>query len=222
MDWLEFWTICSANGIVMEKEQIEDIKRYASELLIWNNKVNLISRKDEDNIPIRHILHSLSVIKYNNIPLKSYCLDIGTGGGLPGIPISIARPDLHVTLVDSISKKMKITKMLASHTGRKKLYTVCSRAEDLVSEKSHRYHYDFVFSRAVKRMERVLAWVKPLLKKNGKVIFYKGGELSEEIDEATKIFPKLFVEVKDIDIIGIDWFKNEEKKLVVCWFGDDM
>lgn len=218
MDWLEFWTICSANGIVMEKNQIDDIKRYAGELLKWNKKVNMISRKDEDNIPIRHILHSLSVLKYYTIPQKSYCLDVGTGGGLPGIPISIARPDLHVLMVDSIAKKIKVTKMLADHAGRNNLSARCIRAEELASEKQHKYRYDFIFARAVKRIERVLSWIKPLMKKDGKVIFYKGGDLAEEIDEAKKIFPKLSVEEKDIEIIGVDWFKNEEKKLVVCNF----
>lgn len=218
MDWIEFWTICSANGIVLEKEQIDDIKRYAGELQKWNKKVNLISRKDQENIPIRHILHSLSALKYINIPHKSYCLDVGTGGGLPGIPISIARPDLHVLLIDSISKKIKVTKMLADHTGRKNLSAKCIRAEDLTSEKKHRYRYDFIFARAVKRMERVLDWVKPMMNDNAKVIFYKGGNLNEEIDEAKKIFPKLSVEEMDIDIIGVDWFKNEDKKLVVSWF----
>jgi len=218
MDWLEFWTICSANSIVMDKDQIDDIKRYAGELQIWNQKVNLISRKDEDNIPIRHILHSLTYLKYYSIPQKATCLDVGTGGGLPGIPLSLARPDLNMTLVDSIAKKMKVTSMLADHTGRKKIRTICSRAEDLSANKQHRYRYDIVFARAVKRMERVIDWVKPLLKKNGKVVFYKGGDLSEEIEEAKKIFPKLFVEERDIDVIGIDWFKKEEKKLIVCSF----
>jgi 16S rRNA (guanine527-N7)-methyltransferase len=221
MDWLEFWTICSANGIVMDKDQIDVVKRYVGELQKWNNKVNLISRKDEDNIPTKHILHSLSFLKYYQMPNKAICLDVGTGGGLPGIPISIARPDINMTLVDSISKKMKITSMLADHTGRKKLRAICSRAEDLVSDKQHRYRYDFIFARAVKRMERVLDWVKPLLKKKGKVVFYKGGDLTEEIEEAKKIFPKLFVEEKDIDIIGIDSFKKEDKKLIVCWFSND-
>jgi len=218
MDWLEFWTLCSANGIVMDKDQIDDIKRYAGELQKWNKKVNLISRRDEENIPISHILHSLAFLKYYSIPNKANCLDVGTGGGLPGIPLSIARPDLNMVLVDSIAKKVKITAMLADHTGRKKLRAICARAEELTNDKQHKYKYDLVFARAVKRMERVISWVKPLMKKNGKVVFYKGGNLSEEIEEAKKIFPKLSVEEKDIDIIGVDCFKNDEKKLIVCWF----
>ena len=97
---LDFWTTCSANDIVLEKEQVDALKRYHDELIYWNAKVNMISRKDEDNVWDRHILHSLAILKYVTIRPKARVLDVGTGGGLPGIPIKIARPDLKMLLVD--------------------------------------------------------------------------------------------------------------------------
>ncbi|MGB9912782.1 MAG: 16S rRNA (guanine(527)-N(7))-methyltransferase RsmG, partial [Candidatus Kapaibacteriota bacterium] len=117
MELTEFWTILSANGIILEVEQLKQIERFVKELTYWNDKINLISRKDIDNILENHILHSLSILKYVEIPQKANTLDVGTGGGLPGIPLKIARPDINMILIDSIAKKIKITDMLAKHTG---------------------------------------------------------------------------------------------------------
>ena len=146
MDIVEFWTICSANGIVLSKEQIRQIERYRDELVYWNEKVNLISRKDVENVLENHILHSLSVLKYVNLPLKSRCLDLGTGGGLPGIPVSIANPEARMLLVDSIGKKIKITDMLAKHTGNKYIKAMNARVEDLANKKEYNSYFDFVFA----------------------------------------------------------------------------
>ncbi|MBK6760935.1 MAG: class I SAM-dependent methyltransferase [Ignavibacteria bacterium] len=113
---VDFWTTCSANNIVIDKAQVDALKRYHDELLYWNKKVNMISRKDEENVWERHILHSLTLMKYVTFPQKARVLDVGTGGGLPGLPIKIARPDLKMLLVDSIRKKTSMTDMFAQHT----------------------------------------------------------------------------------------------------------
>jgi len=218
MKFVEFWTICGANGIIIGDIERKRLERYISELKYWNAKVNLISRKDEDNILIRHILHSLSSLKYIDIPAKANCLDVGTGGGLPGIPLAILNPQAKMTLVDSIAKKMKITDMLAKHTGLKHINSICDRAENLADSKSHKNRYDYIFVRAVKRLDILVGWVRELMKPKGKLVFYKGGDLIEEISEAKKIFPKLIVKEIPIRIIGADWFENEEKKLLICEF----
>ncbi|TAL69011.1 MAG: 16S rRNA (guanine(527)-N(7))-methyltransferase RsmG [Bacteroidetes bacterium] len=218
MDIVEFWTICSANGIVLSKEQIRQIERYRDELVYWNEKVNLISRKDIENVLENHILHSLSVLKYLSLRIKSRCLDIGTGGGLPGIPIGIANPEVKMLLVDSIGKKIKITDMLAKHSGNKYIEAVNARVEDLVNKNEYNSYFDFVFARAVTDAEQIVKWSKKLLRQNGKIVLYKGGDLKKEIDDLRKSFPKIILKEQLISLIGYNKFEKEEKKFLVCSF----
>jgi len=215
MDKTEFWTIASANGIVLELEQVIVFERYHKELIYWNEKVNLISRKDVDNIYERHLLHSISALKYIEIPPKSKCLDIGTGGGLPGIPIAIATGDITMIMVDSIAKKVKIADMLAKHTGLRRISAIQSRVEDLQAKKDYLNYFNFVFARAVTRIADLMQRSVPLLKQNGIYVLYKGGDISSEIEDALAKFPQFSFEVIDIDFFGLPFFKNEEKKIVV-------
>ena len=216
MELSEFWTICSANGIILSQNQLRQFTRYGTELIKWNSKVNLISRKDEDNVVIRHLLHSLSILKYVQIPKKSSCLDIGTGGGLPGIPIAIANPDIKMLLVDSIAKKMKITEILAKHTEHRHIRAQCIRAEDLEKNIKNRKQYDFIFARAVKKISVIYPWIRNVLKDTGKIVMLKGGNLKNEIKEAEKMFHDITVREIPISIVGVDWFEKEEKKILIC------
>jgi len=214
----EFWTILSANGIILEVEQLKQIERYAKELTYWNEKVNLVSRKDIDNLLENHILHSLSILKYVEIPQKANCIDIGTGGGLPGIPIKIARHDINMVLLDSIAKKIKITEMLAKHTGLRNIQAVCMRAEEFAKIKNNWARFDVVFSRGVAKLKTNIAWVKNLLKPGGKIVLLKGGDLTEEIEDAKKMFPNIEIKEFLIDLVGYEKFKNEDKKVLICQF----
>jgi 16S rRNA (guanine527-N7)-methyltransferase len=218
MDLVKFWTICSSNAIVLTLEQLHSIERYANELKYWNSKVNLISRKDEDNIFERHILHSLSILKYVDMPAKSRVLDVGTGGGLPGIPIKIANPEIDLLMVDSINKKIKITKMFAQHTGLRKIEAKWIRTEDLAGDFENRRNFDFVVSRAVARIELIIDWTKLIVKNNTKYLLLKGGDLSEEIESAKNIYPELNIKEIDIDMLGVPYFKEDGKKLLICSF----
>lgn len=214
MDLTEFWTIASGNGIVLDKQQLERIERYAKELVYWNKQVNLISRKDEENVLENHILHSISLLKYIEIPNKSRCLDIGTGGGLPGIPIAIATGNIYMLLVDSIAKKIKITHMLAKHTGLRNIEALSLRVENLAQNNKYLQYFDFIFARAVTKISDLLTWALPIAKKNANFVFYKGGDVSEEISIAMKKFPSLSFNVIDIDFFGYSKFKEDEKKIV--------
>lgn len=218
LELTEFWTILSSNGIILEPEQLRSIERYAEELKYWNKLINLISRKDIDNILENHILHSISVLKFVNIQNKSKCLDVGTGGGLPGIPLKIVRPDLKMILLDSIAKKVKVTQMLASHTGLKGIEVFCSRAEDLAKDPKYMSTFDFIFARSVAKIATFLTWVHPLLKPNGRIVFFKGGDLGKEIQQAKKIFSNLKLQEVLIHLVGYDKFEKEEKKIVICQF----
>lgn len=222
MDMLELWTLCSSNGIVLEKEQIKQLERYRDELLYWNEKVNLISRKDHDNILEKHILHSLSILKYlQDIKFKARVLDVGTGGGLPGIPLKIARPDIFITLVDSIKKKIKVTDMLGKHTGLRNISAICSRAEELYLHKEMQKNFDIVVSRSVAKISSVVTWVRKLIKPDTRIVFYKGGDINDEINNAKKQFSQIQIQTVDIDFVGYEQFKLDDKKIVICTFNDN-
>ena len=216
MELSELWTICSANGIIMEVEQLNTIVRYVKELIYWNEKVNMISRQDIDNIYDKHIFHSLSVLKYIDLPKKAMCMDIGTGGGLPGIPISIARPDINMLLVDSIKKKMVITDMMAKHSNNKLLKTFTGRVEDL--DKTHFAIYDFIFARGVATIRELISLSKKFLKPTGKYVFLKGGDLSKEIEDAKYVWKNLEIEEKNLSFFGNESFSTDEKKILICSF----
>lgn len=215
MELTEFWTICSGNGIILEINQLNQFKRYYDEILYWNEKVNLISRKDLNNILERHFLHSLSILKYVDLKQKAKCLDIGSGGGFPGIPLGIARPDLHIMMVDSIAKKIKLTDMFAKHTGNRLFSTKNIRVETLCDELKNLKSLDYIFARAVTRTVTLMGWTHRLLKDDGKFVLLKGGDMSVEIEDARKAYPQYKFELIDIDLVGLPWLKNEEKKILV-------
>ncbi len=215
MKFTEFWTILSANNIILNVEQIQQFKRYYKELQYWNQKTNLISRQDEKNILERHFLHSLSILKYIDLTPKARCLDFGTGGGFPGIPLKIASPDIFITLCDSIKKKLKLAEMFALHTGLRNFSFEYCRVEELSQKSAYLNNFDFIFARAVARTVHLIDWTLPLLKNTGRYVFLKGGNLAGELQEVRDKYPKLNIVEQSIDLLGCDWFKQEEKKIIV-------
>lgn len=159
----------------------------------WNAKINLISRKDIDQLYGKHILHSLSIAKIVDFQPGTLVLDVGTGGGFPGIPLAILFPEVEFHLVDSIGKKIKVVEAVIGDLKLVNARAEKARAEQLEGVGS----YEFVVSRAVTRLKELYRWVKPLISTvshhdlpNG-VISLKGGDLAEEIHEAnldTKVF----------------------------------
>jgi 16S rRNA (guanine527-N7)-methyltransferase len=212
---VEFWSICSINGLVLTEEQMALLNRYAEDLVYWNERVNLISRKDIHHIWDHHILHSIAPVLMGLMPDSGRILDIGTGGGLPGIPLKIVLPELDITLVDSIAKKVRTTSMLASHVAKHRLHVVRARAEELADDPKHVGVYDVVVARAVAPLKALTGWAFPLLKPDGKLIALKGGDLEAEIADAAKTFPDRTIACQDIELKGFDELRKEEKKIVV-------
>ncbi len=152
----------------------------------WNDKINVISRKDVDNLYVNHVLHSLGIAKVMEFKPKADVLDVGTGGGFPGIPLAILFPQTNFHLVDSIGKKITVVKEVANALQLKNVKAEQIRAEQLKGK------YDFVVSRAVTRMKEFYGWVHSKIKKdsihqldNG-ILYLKGGDLDEEMDELKK------------------------------------
>lgn len=149
----------------------------------WNEKINVISRKDIDNIYTNHVLHSLGIAKVMSLNKGAQVMDVGTGGGFPGIPLAILFPETEFHLVDSIGKKITVVKEVASSLGLKNVTAEQIRAEQIKSK------YDFVVSRAVTRMKEFYGWVHHKIKTNSThtldngILYLKGGDLDEELNE---------------------------------------
>jgi len=149
----------------------------------WNAAINVISRKDMDAFDERHVLHSLALVKAMKFAPGSDVLDVGTGGGFPGIPLAIVYPEVNFVLCDSIGKKMKVVRAVVQALGLTNVTVHHGRAEDINGQ------FDFLVSRAVTRMNRFIPWVQGKIKKqsinpwpNG-ILALKGGDLSEELGE---------------------------------------
>jgi len=174
----------------------------------WNEKINVISRKDIDNLYINHVLHSLGIAKVQTFLPDSSILDVGTGGGFPGIPLAILFPEVKFHLVDSIGKKITVVKEVSQALGLKNVKAEQIRAEQINQQ------YDFIVSRAVTRLKEFYGWIHRKTKKQNRherdngILYLKGGDLDEELNELKRPY-----QVYDLS----EYFKEdffETKKVV--------
>lgn len=188
-------------------EQIEQFEKLQALYEDWNAKINVISRKDIDELYTRHVLHSLGIAKIQEFTKGTYVLDVGTGGGFPGIPLAILFPDTRFYLIDVIAKKIKVVNEVVTALGLKNVKAEQIRAENVKGD------FDFIVSRAVTNMPDFVSWIKDKIKKQNKhelkngILYLKGGDLTEEL----KDFPKA------TEYNLSDYFKEEffETKKVV-------
>jgi 16S rRNA (guanine527-N7)-methyltransferase len=173
--------------------QLNQFEKLGSLYSEWNEKINVISRKDISELYERHVLHSLSIAAEFDFLPGFEIVDIGTGGGFPGVPLAIFFPEVHFHLVDSIGKKLKVVDAICSELGIKNVTTQHIRAEQIKNRK-----FDFAVSRAVAPLKELWSWSRPLLKKENRLpgfknglICLKGGDLAQEIaDSGLKPFAK--------------------------------
>lgn len=167
----------------LTEDQIEKFTLLESLYQDWNLKINVVSRKDIDELYLRHVLHSLGIAKVIEFKDGSQILDVGTGGGFPGIPLAIMFPECSFHLVDSIAKKLKVVNEVVEGLGLTNVKTTHSRVEEIKG------NYDFIVSRAVAAMPTFVHWVKGKIAKEQKhdlkngIIYLKGGDLSEELKD---------------------------------------
>jgi 16S rRNA (guanine527-N7)-methyltransferase len=173
----------------LTEKQIEQFSRLKELYFEWNEKINVISRKDIDELYVKHVLHSLAIAKVMKFKAGSDVLDVGTGGGFPGIPLAILFPEVNFHLVDSIQKKILVVREVAAALGLKNVKAETQRVENLKTK------YDFIVSRAVTQMPKFVGWIRNKIKKeqqnplpNG-ILYLKGGDLTEELKE----FPSVVI-----------------------------
>jgi len=197
-------------------KQIEQFKALDELYKEWNAKINVISRKDIDSLYEKHVLHSLSIAAVFDFPAGTEIIDIGTGGGFPGISLAIFFPQVKFHLVDSINKKLKVIEAVKEAIGLTNVSTQHIRAEEIKNRK-----FDFAVSRAVAPLKELWKWGKPLLKntqfeKDGSIyksglICLKGGDLAQEISESI-VRPKM-VEISSL--FEEEYFKEKYLLYVV-------
>lgn len=196
------------NATALQREQLSRLYPLYKE---WNEKINVISRKDIDLLYEHHVLHSLAILKFAQdagIELSGCnIMDVGTGGGFPGIPLAIMLPDSNFTLVDSVGKKIKVVEGVAGSIGLENVKALNMRAENVPGE------FDYIVSRAVTDLQNFLPWVKG---KYGRgIIYLKGGDINAELDNALKK-NKIHANNLFVKEIG-EWFDEEffnQKKVI--------
>ncbi|MBM6498273.1 16S rRNA (guanine(527)-N(7))-methyltransferase RsmG [Flavobacterium macrobrachii] len=166
--------------------QVQQFQKLEALYHDWNSKINVISRKDIDELYTKHVLHSLAIAKVQPFEPGTYILDVGTGGGFPGIPLAILFPETRFYLIDVIAKKIKVVQAVAEALELKNVKAEQLRAENVKGD------FDFIVSRAVTNMPDFYSWVKDKIKKQNKhelkngILYLKGGDLTEELAS----FPK--------------------------------
>ena len=195
----------------IDKDKINKFEKLQSEFLEWNSKINLISRKDEDSFIEKHLLHSLAIARVVDFKKGSSIMDVGTGGGFPGLALAIMFPDSDFLLVDSIKKKIMVVNDLIKKLDLKNAEAVQERVENI------NYDFDFIVSRAVTALPQFTKWTRKNIAKGNKnklkngILYLKGGDIQKELKQSKmqyKVFPIR------------DYFEEEffETKLVVHLF----
>jgi 16S rRNA (guanine527-N7)-methyltransferase len=226
--WL--YTICKKNNVFITDIQIRCLYSFKTLLLDWNKKINLISRKNEENIWKGHIALSLSMLFKIDFRPGMKILDLGTGGGFPGIPLGILLPDCSLTLLDSTQKKIASVQSMIESLQLKNVKTVWGRAEELNQRIPYHHSFDAVVIRSVSNLSNLLEWGTPFLKQSkgknigqGKLsiaapslITFKGAEIEEEERTAKINFRSIALQSIPLMFSGSEEFDNLDKKLIIA------
>jgi 16S rRNA (guanine527-N7)-methyltransferase len=230
-----FQSLCALNQLPVNETQVGQLEEYTGLLLHWNRKVNLISRKDEENVWERHILHCASLLFNVSVSSTAKVIDLGTGGGLPGIPIKILVPTLSMVLVDSVKKKTQAVADVVHQLSLNDVNVECSRAERLGTRSGFHNNFDYVIARGVAELGMLALWSFPLLKvrttqlpvatpsdkpfiKPRALIAMKGGDLGKEIRGAARSPHVQDIEILDLKVKGLEQTHNPHRKVAVVYF----
>lgn len=183
--------------IEFNDKQLDQFYEYMNLLLEWNKKINLTAIIEVEEIILKHFIDSLTINKY--IGENKTLVDVGTGAGFPGIPLKIYRPDLKVTLVDSLNKRINFLNEVISKLDLKDINTVHNRIEDFGKDKKYRESFDYVTARAVANLTILSEYLIPISKVNGKCICMKGNDIEEEVNSSKNAINLLGGKINKID-----------------------
>lgn len=230
--WIQ--TICRKNGLALAESQVRLLEQYVALLLDWNKKLNLISRKDEERVWESHILHCVSPLFKIGLVPKPAILDLGTGGGMPGVPLKILLPDSQVVLLDSTRKKITAVQEMINNLHLEGIAAVWGRAEELSSRVNLVSQFDYIVARAVAPLNDLVKWSVPFLRppqsqpgdrpSNPTLILppallaLKGGDLDDEVSKAKRVRNDLAIDTINLVFPGSEELSASDKKVVVVRF----
>lgn len=232
--WLR--KICLNNSTPLSDDQLTLLEKYVALLVEWNTKINLISRKDVENVWANHILHSISFLFKLQLRDAAKVLDLGTGGGLPGIPLKVMKPSIRLTLLDSTQKKIGAVQDMVRTLGLKNVETIWGRAEELGLKKGFARNFDYVIARAVGPLADLVRFSVPFFSGSGSaqpgqgirqtrtlveppaLIAFKGGDMDKEMEQISTLKGVTSTEVIQLVFAGSEEISLTDKKLVVVRF----
>ncbi|MGQ9550466.1 MAG: 16S rRNA (guanine(527)-N(7))-methyltransferase RsmG [Roseiflexus sp.] len=193
-------------GLRLDRRQIEQFARYSAELRAWNTRVNLTAITDEEGIVARHFLDSLRcALSWGDAP--SSLIDVGSGAGFPGLPLKILRPELRLTLVESVGKKAAFLQHMVAVLNLRNVMVLTARAETVGRDPQHREQYDIVTARAVAELATLVEYCLPLCRVHGRVLAPKGSDIADEITRAHAAIERLggqLIGVEPVAIPGVE------------------
>ena len=204
-----------AMNIENSQELIEKFRIYMEGVLEWNEKVNLTTITDPDEFAIKHFVDSIICANYPEYINAAKIIDVGTGAGFPGIPLSIISPEKEFILMDSLNKRLKIIEELCQRADIKNVVTLHARAEELAKNKAHRERYDLCDSRAVANMAVLAEYCLPFIKVGGFLMAYKGPEAENEVREAEHALSLLGGRAEEIRNGNLKEFGIDHKVVVI-------
>lgn len=206
MDLKEFEKLfieeCDKNSLEIANIDIEKFYKYMLGIIKWNEQINVTAITDEKEFLVKHFIDSLTISKV--VADGKSLLDIGTGAGFPGIPLKIINPNMKVTLIDSVNKKLNVIREVSNEIDLKNLEIIHSRAEDLAKKIEYREQFDFVTTRAVSNLSTIAEYMIPFLKIGGKAVCMKGPNYEDELKEAEKAINILGGKIEKIEKVLIN------------------
>lgn len=185
-------------SIELSEKQKEQFIAYFNILVEWNKVMNLTGITEYDEVVEKHFVDSLSIVNVMDMSKVESVIDVGTGAGLPGIPLKIAFPHLKITLLDSLNKRIKFLNAVIDELGLQDIATIHGRAEDFAKQKDYREQYDLCVSRAVANLSTLSEYCLPYVKKSGLFVPYKSGDIEEELNSSKKAVHILGGKIEDV------------------------
>ena len=194
-------------GIALSEAQLAAFTRYYELLIAWNEKMNLTALTAPGDVAVKHIIDSLTAYDAALFGGAPAVIDVGTGAGFPGLPLKIFAPDIRLTLMDSLGKRVRFLETVVSELGLTDVACIHARAEDAARDRAYREHYDIAVSRAVARLPVLLEYTLPFVRQGGTLLALKGRQYQEEVDEAARALKLLggtLRDVRPVHLPGLD------------------